>query len=137
MHSNSGACLGCAKIFNKYPGFHEPLKDWFFEVQSKIPTFHISCAGRGQIDQDAAFSRRASNAHWLESAHNFNAAFDTFFMIDGKYCVDENFYEEIKPLLTVLINWYGWPEAKFRETPHFEWTTWRDLVKDGRLTAVE
>jgi hypothetical protein len=95
MHSNSGNCLGCAKIFNKYDGFYEPLKDWFFKIQAKYPDFHACCAGRGQVDQEAFFAKGASDAHWLSSAHNFNSAVDTFFLIDGNACFDGHLYNKI------------------------------------------
>lgn len=137
MHTNSGACLGCAKIFNAYPGFYAPLKEWFFNVQEKFPTFHISCAGRGRIEQEAAFHRGASSAHWLESAHSFNAAIDTFFQVNGNYSLDENLYEEIVKFIDPTIEWYGNPLAKFKELPHFQLRNWRDFVKNGQLRPVE
>jgi len=137
MHSNTGNCLGCAKIFNRYTGFYEPLKDWFFNVQLKQPAFHISCGGRGQIDQEAAFARGASNAHWLQSAHNYNCAIDTFFMIDGQYRLDADLFEQIAKELAPDIDWYGLPGSSFKEMPHFEIRNWLDLVKQGLLHPVE
>lgn len=127
MHTNNGSCLGCAKIFNRYPGFNKPLLEWFFNVQEKHPEFHTNCAGRGKIDQEACFDRGASKAHWLESAHNFNLAIDTFFQINGVYNVSKELYEPIVKDLPNFIDWYGRPDALFRETPHFQIKDWRRL----------
>jgi hypothetical protein len=136
-HINSGNCPACLSIFEKFPGFYEPLKNWFFDIQSKNPTFHISCAGRGQVDQEAAFARGASKAHWLQSSHNFNAAIDTFFLINGQYRLDHNFYDQIAPQIDGSIDWYGKPGSPFPERPHFEIANWRQLVADNTLKAVE
>lgn len=137
MHSNSGSCLGCAKIFNKYHGFYQPLRDWFFKVQEKYPEFHIACAGRGKIDQEACFSRKASNARYLESSHNYNAAIDTFFMVDGEYRLDDSLYSKIEQELIPEITWYGSKKAKFYEKPHFEVANWKELRDQGILKPVE
>lgn len=136
-HQNNGNCQGCLNIFQKYDGFYEPLQTWFFSIQKNNPSFHISCAGRGKIDQEACFSRGASKAHWLQSAHNFNCAVDTFFMIDGNYCLDVNLFDMVVQGLDENIEWYGKPDASFKERPHFEIKNWLQLKDSGVISLVE
>lgn len=114
-----------------------PLQLWFFDVQSKFPSFHVSCAGRGRIDQEACFARGASKAHYLQSAHSFNAAIDTFFQINGSYCLDANLYDAVAQLLEPHIDWYGKVGAEFPERPHFEVLGWQKLRVSGVLSPVE
>jgi len=137
MHTNDGNCAGCLSKINKYPYFYQPLKDWFFSVQKDTPTFHISDAGRGKIDQEMYFARGASDAHYGQSAHNYNCAIDTFFQIDGNYNLDASLYGNIATILPDTIKWYGSAYAKFKERPHFEWATWRDLALAGTIKLVE
>lgn len=137
LHTNNGSCLGCAKIFNKYPGFYKPLLEWFFNVQEKYPEFHVACAGRGKIDQETYFAKGASNARWLESSHNFNAALDSFFMVSGEYRLDDYLYAKIKEEITADIKWYGEKNAVFKEKPHFEVANWKELRDQRILKPVE
>lgn len=65
-------CLQCAKIFNRYPNVHAELRTWFEALQIENPDAHISSAGRGKIDQEVAFERGASKAHYGQSAHIFS-----------------------------------------------------------------
>jgi len=136
-HSNNGSCQKCLAIFNQYPGFYKSLQDWFFSVQEKFPSFHIACAGRGQVDQEAAFARGASKAHWLQSSHNFNAAIDTWFQVNGQYRLDSNLYDQIVGLIDPTIDWYGAAGAVFPERPHFEVKGWKAMADGGQIFPVE
>ncbi len=137
-HDLSGTCLGCAKIFNRYPEFHPGLRAWFEALQLKHPDAHISCAGRGKIDQEAAFQRRASRAHYGQSAHNFNAAIDLFELIDNSARWDVSWFKEVvAPNLTQDIQWYGMINAAYYELPHCELKGWNSLAKKGMLNLVE
>lgn len=142
-HQNTGRCLKCAAIFDRYPGFHAELRAWFEKLQSEVPEAHISEAGRGKKAQEDAFTRRASRAHWLQSSHNFNAALDIF-----KLGVDKAnkpvaeyprkwFNETVMPRLDKWLDWYGSPGSPFFELPHVQVRGWVKLVKDGTLKAVE
>lgn len=138
MHNNFDIqCPGCLARFSKYPGFYKPLQDWFFSMRVKDSRFHCADAGRGKIDQEAYFARGASNAHFGESAHNFNVAVDTFFQVDGNYCLDSALYLSLVAGLAPEINWYGIPGSPFKEIPHFEWGSWRTLRTTGVVTLVE
>ncbi len=136
-HDNSGACPHCLEIFNKFPGFDEDLMQWFKDAQKETPSFHIAEAGRGRIAQEQDFDRGLSKAHYGESAHNYNCAIDTFFMVSGKYSLDESLFRAIAIGLPSFIEWYGSPNAKFYERPHFEKTGWKELAESGLIFLVE
>lgn len=137
FHSNTGKCDGCQKIFDRYPGFYAPLKSWFELLQSQHPEAHISCAGRGQMDQEALFQKKATRARWKQSAHNYNCAID-LFELGGKNKSD--LYEKawfdsvVKPAVLrsqetcgVDLTWYGMPGSSFFELPHIEVKGWSSL----------
>lgn len=136
-HFNNGNCSGCLNVFNKYPSFYQPLQSWFFKVQASHPTFHVSCAGRGKIDQETCFSRKASNAHWLQSSHNYNCGIDTFFMINGEYRLDQNLYDVVVENIDENIDWYGKSGSSFPERPHFEIANWQQLRDSDIIKPVE
>lgn len=127
MHQNNGNCSGCDQIMNKYPGFSSILRNWVKQVQLRIPFFHVAEAGRGRIDQEKDFAKGASKAYWPESAHNHNAAVDTFFQIDGQYRLDESLYQQVLSYLTPEIEWYGSKGAVFYERPHFQLKGWQSM----------
>lgn len=138
MHQNTGCCLSCGKIFNAYPGFDVHLRNWFYDLQSDHPEAHVSCAGRGKISQEALFQRKASNAHYGESSHNFNVALDLFRLLDGKYDLSKEWFQTvIKPRLLKEFKWYGEDEAIFYELPHVEISNWRELAKSKLIFLVE
>lgn len=139
LHKNSGRCEQCAKIFNRYPGFHSGLRRWFEEFQAEHPEAHISCAGRGRFDQEAMVLKHASRAHYGKSSHNWNAAID-IFELQGDVA---NIYERawfdrvLAPEIPHWLNWYGSPGSVFFELPHIEVRAWRTLAQDGKLRLVE
>lgn len=138
-HANNGNCLKCEWVFSRYPGFYQPLKDWFKSFQSRHQEAHISCAGRGELDQEAAVINKVSRAHWGESAHNYNAAIDLFELRDGSTNIYErDWFENIlKPELQPFLNWYGAPGSPYNELPHVELKDWRNLVRVGALSLVD
>lgn len=136
-HENNGACLRCLEIFARFPHFNSDLFNWFLMIQAKFPDFHISEAGRGKIQQEQDFNEGESHAHWGESAHNYNCAFDSFFLINGKYTLEKILYDKISPEIPDFVNWYGMPTAVFYERPHFEKADWRELLKAGLVKLVE
>ena len=137
-HISSGSCPKCAELFEQYPHFYPPLRDWFEKVQAKHPKAHISCAGRGKVDQEVCFDRKASRAHWMQSSHNFGAAIDIFIMENGQATWPKDWFNNsLAPMLPDWVAWYGRPDAKFHELPHCEVVNWRDLVKLGDLKPVE
>ena len=138
-HENIQFCQQCMNIFNRYPGFNENLKSWFFSFKEIHKEMHISCAGRGEIDQEAAFLRGASKAKWGESSHNYNCAIDIFVMIPGNNSIYPRdwFNNVLGPAIPNFLNWYGQPGSPFYELPHIEVRGWKELVAQGIIKLVE
>lgn len=138
-HVNSGNCPKCEEIFARFPGFHSGLKKWFKELQVRVPSAHISCAGRGEVEQEAARLRGASRASFGKSAHNWNAAIDLFEMQGDSADLYELpwFKENIAPHIPDTLQWYGETGASFYELPHIEVRGWHELAKNGLLKIVE
>lgn len=138
-HENTGACAKCVEIFATYPEFYAPLQAWFVALQAQHPEVHISCAGRGQVDQEVCFERGASRAHWLQSSHNFNAAIDTFVLSGGVATWPTPWYDNViaPAIVGTPFSWYGAPGASFFELPHIEATDWKALAVAGTLQPVE
>lgn len=144
-HLNNGKCPKCEQIFNKYPGFHQGLKDWFQKVQVNNPEAHISGGGRGKLEQEEYFQKKTSKAHYGQSAHNANSACDIFKLHDnGAEWPKLWFAAVIKPAIdshnaaaTFKIKWYGAPGSAFYELPHIEVENWRELLKNNRIQLVE
>lgn len=124
----------------RYPGFLPVLWAWFSSLQAKVKDAHISCAGRGKAEQEACFKAGTSRAHWGESAHNYNAAFDLFRLTMGKLSYEVPWFREIiGPKIPKGFTWYGAPGSKFSELPHVELTNWKTLglplVDDEKKTS--
>ena len=136
-HLNDGACQHCLEIINRFPNFDAELLTWFLMVQAAFPDFHIAEAGRGRQLQDEDFAHGLSKASYGESAHNYNLAFDTFFLVDEKYSLDPKLYAALVPEIPDHIEWYGAQGAVFYERPHFEKRNWKYLRAQGLLKLVE
>lgn len=137
-HTNEAPCLSCIRLMNRYPDFYQPLRDWFQELQFRHPEVHLSCAGRGEMDQQALFNRGATKASFGHSAHNWNAALDLFQLKEGAYNLDLEWFEGvIVPSLNQDLQWYGRTDAPFSERPHVEWANWTELAHEGVLKKVE
>ena len=132
-HTNNGKCEKCQLIFDKFPGFHQGIREWFKQVQANHPETHISAAGRGKLEQEEYFNKKTSNAHYGQSAHNYNAAIDIFKLHDtGAEWPKTWFQAVIKPAIDAhnavanfKIKWYGEPGSKFYELPHCELAEWK------------
>lgn len=135
-HANDGACLKCAKIFDTYPDFNGMLRSWFKFLQARYPEAHISCAGRGRIDQEAAYARGASRAHYGESAHNYNCAIDIFVNRPGDIYPKDWFLDTLVHEIPTFVQW-GYEWKSFPEMPHLEVKNWKILKERGELQLVE
>ncbi|MCW3479718.1 M15 family metallopeptidase [Neisseriaceae bacterium JH1-16] len=97
----------------------------------------ITCTWRSSKEQDELYAQgrtkpgpRVTNARAGQSAHNFTIqnrpaarAFDVVPMVGGKPQWDANHphWQIMGRIGTELgLNWYGRPQAPFREFPHFE-----------------
>lgn len=137
MHKNDGSCAACREIYEKFPSFDLNLRNWFVITQAMFPEFHMAEAGRGRARQEEMFNAGRSRAHYGQSSHNYNCALDGFFLIDGKYNLDEANFLPVVADLPDIIEWYGAPGAKFFERPHFEKRSWRALRDGGLIQLVE
>lgn len=136
-HINTGHCLKCWELMERYPNFHEGLWKWFVVLQKAHPDAHISCAGRGRIDQERSYRSGYSRAHFGQSAHNYNAAIDLFRLTLAGLAYDVAWFRHtiadaveahnISPDRTFTINWYGSPGSRFFELPHLEVASWGAL----------
>ena len=146
-HINTGNCDKCEQILNTFPGFHAELKAWFKKTQQKVKDAHISCAGRGRSEQEAAFQSGASRAHYGESSHNFNCAIDVFRLTLTGASYDRPWFRDsigtavysnnADPARMVELKWYGMPGSKFLELPHIEVNDWKALAEQGLVKLVE
>lgn len=137
-HQNNGKCPKCLDIINKYPDFNKELKSWFVLLQAKHPEAHVSCAGRGKADQEAAFTAKASKARYGQSAHNYNCALDLFVILPKTDLYDKKWFNTvIEPAIPYSLNWYGAKGSKFFELPHVEVRDWRRLVAQNLAALVE
>ena len=139
-HTNDGRCKKCQEIMDTFPGFYQPLREWFTETQLLyLPEVHVSEAGRGEEKQEADFKAKTSKAHYGQSAHNYNCALDLFELATGPTDIynEKWFKEKLAPVLSIEIDWYGRPGSVFRELPHIEHKGWKDLVASGELKLVE
>lgn len=143
-HINNGECDKCDLLFRRYANFHPGLRLWFRSLQFQNPDAHVSCAGRGMADQEAAFRAGWSRARWKKSAHNYNVALDLFRLTQFGLAYDVPWFRDIvgkavdKHNLDTkkefAIKWYGAPNSKFFELPHVEVDGWPSL---GTLVLVE
>lgn len=145
-HLNNGKCPHCAEIFDKYPGFHPGIRAWFEALQKKQPMAHISCAGRGQTDQELFFRQGTSKAHYGQSAHNFNAAVDIFRLtLTGADYNRDFFRDVVGGAVTThnanpnnfILTWFGFPHSPYFELPHVELANWKELSLAAELKLVE
>ena len=136
-HVNTGNCEKCDQIFNRYPGFHQGLRNFFKNLQKNNPEAHISCAGRGRKDQEKFYKSGASRAHYGQSAHNVNMALDVFKLHHtGADWSTEWFIHTLGKAIEshntntedFKIKWYGTPGSKFLEYPHCEVENWKNVT---------
>lgn len=141
IHSGKQSrCKKCDEIFDRYEGFNEELREWFNLCRNDIRNIHISCAGRGRKDQEDCFDRGRSNAHYGQSAHNYNMAIDVFFVDEvGAYSLDKKYFDELLSNHPIdgKFEWFGRPGSPYKEMPHIQVLNWKDKVKVNSLPLVE
>jgi hypothetical protein len=131
-HVNTGACPKCLEIISKYPGFDSSLADWFKSFQLVNRDSHISCAGRGKVEQEADFDKDVSDAHWTESPHNYNGALDFFRLTQaGGAIFDRPWYLAVlAPAAKKAGFVWGGDWIHRKDYPHVEIV---DFKKNGKL----
>ncbi len=125
-HINNGNCPKCDEIFDRYAGFDAGLRSWFKALQACVKDAHVACAGRGAEEQETAFKKGTSRAHFGESAHSYNLAIDIFKLhATGAEWPRSWFDAHIAPALTADLEWYGAKGAAFFELPHIQIKNWK------------
>lgn len=136
-HDNSGDCQKCEKIFNKYPGFNNDLKNWFKFLQCNYPEAHIMCAGRNEKEQEYLYKYKSSMNRYGQSAHNYNAAIDIFRMHNGKFNIDKEWFNDVVlKNINDKINWHGLKGDEKYNIQHIELKNWRELKTQRILKLV-
>lgn len=137
-HINNGDCPKCDEIFDKDPNFHAGLRAWFKSLQSTNVDAHISCATRGEAEQNRVFKAGYSRAVWGQSAHNYGMAIDIFRQTQQGTSYDTTWFRQVvgeavqkwnKENHEFRINWYGAPGTRYFELPHCEVMGWIGHVK--------
>ena len=132
-HQNlHGPCPACDALLDLYPGFHVGLREWFNSVRFKFFDAHVSCGGRGRVEQEALFLRRATHAHYGKSAHNYNLALDLWRLdpnVENHYSLDLYWFERLFAAFPLgdAFTWYGAPGSPFKELPHIQVAQWYNL----------
>lgn len=123
---------------DKFPGLDVNLRSWFILLQAKYAEVHVSCAGRGFLEQEVKKAEGRSNASYGKSAHNYNCAIDIFLISPGKDMYDKNWFNGVlAPEIPPFLNWYGTPGSAYPELPHIEVRDWKDKLSSGKITLVE
>ena len=101
----------------------------------------VTCTIRSLAEQDALYAQGrtmpgpiVTNAKAGQSAHNWGLAIDVVPMVNGKpeWNGHDLVWQEIGRLGQKRgMVWYGAPESKFHEMPHFEMPNWREIA-NGR-----
>lgn len=137
-HQNNGNCPKCKELFDAFPNFDKKVRGWFILFQAKHPEAHISCAGRGFKEQEDKKLSGNSNAHYGQSAHNYNCAIDLFVQLPNVNLYDKDWFKKtVAAEVPYFLNWYGTPDAAYPELPHIELREWRGLKSAGQIALVE
>lgn len=125
-HSNDPVCTRCNKIMEEADS---DLVYWFFIMRSEFIDLHVSCAWRGEHDQNFYFKTGKSKVQWPNSKHNVmengspcSKAIDVFRLKNGMAEFRFEYYKQVSDFLksqNAPILWGG-DFKKFKDGPHFE-----------------
>lgn len=117
--------------------FRPKALDFIEKVKAAGIDMIVTSAWRSSIEQAALYAQGRSapgpivtNAKAGQSAHNFGFAIDVVPLINGKcdwQCHDLVWQEIGKIGRSCGLEWYGAPEAKFPEYPHFQLPNWESF----------
>jgi peptidoglycan LD-endopeptidase CwlK len=94
----------------------------------------VTCAYRGQAEQEAAFNNHTSMAHWLQSPHNYMSALAVDVVPWPTLWSDQNKLKELGGIVKIKaidlgidISWGGdW--SGFKDLPHYELKLWKQMI---------
>lgn len=125
-HSNGG-CEKCKEFLTQ---LNKELASYASDILARFPDCHISCAFRGEAEQNQAFKNGKSRLKWPNSKHNVmkdglpcSEAIDLFQLSDlGTAIFNRDYYKTIFNFIKenqLPIAWGGlW--VTFKDNPHFE-----------------
>lgn len=132
-HKHGERCPKCEQMLE---GAHPKMREWFLRyLKPCFPEAHISCAYRGEEDQERAFREGKSKARFGKSPHNAidesgnpcSRALDIFVLSeDGKHALfPKAWYKDLFDLCVVdgaiKITWGG-NFKTLGDANHFELT---------------
>lgn len=101
----------------------------------------VTCTSRTNAEQDALYAQGrttsgaiVTNARAGQSAHNYGLAIDIVPVVNGKpdWNGGDAVWQQIGNLGQARgLEWYGAPDAVFKELPHFQVPNWRSLIPTG------
>lgn len=125
-HLNNGECPKCAEILKDAC---EELSQFARNLQKQHPEGHVSCAYRGEADQNRAFDLGHSKARFGQSPHNFKPALaiDWFRLTQaGGAAFDRPWYiATLMPAVRAAGLVSGGDFRSFKDFPHVEVKDWK------------
>lgn len=126
------------KIEDLHPDLQPLFSEFLRRCQAAGLDILVTCTYRSNDEQNRLYAQgrngvpgaRVTNAKGGQSAHNFTIkdkpaarAFDIVPLVNGKPMWDDKhpaWKEAGRIGMELGLNWYGRPQAPFREMPHFE-----------------
>jgi len=127
-HLNIDVCSKCEEIMAKCK--NEELLNFYKQFRKDHKDAHVSCCYRGEKEQEEAFLKGTSKAHFGQSAHSYALALDWFRITQsGGASFDAFWYKSfLKPASVAAgLVWGG--DWSFKDLPHVELKNWKELAK--------
>jgi peptidoglycan L-alanyl-D-glutamate endopeptidase CwlK len=129
--------MASRNLTDLYPAMQPVCRDFLARAAHADIDVLITCTWRSSAEQDALYAQGRSQpgpivtrARGGQSAHNYMLngkpaakAFDVVPIVNGKPMWDEKHpaWQALGKIGTELgLDWYGRPDAKFHEMPHFQ-----------------
>ncbi len=121
---------------------HSDLQKLFNEV-IKQADCTIECGYRNKEDQEKAFNKGNSKAHWGSSFHNYQPALAVDCTPYPSRWSDEKKLKDLGALVKIIAIdigikiKYGGDWQNFKDLPHYELTEALDIIKKGESKLGE
>ncbi len=129
--------MASRKITDLHPSLQPICNEFLLRAEDEGVDVLITCTYRSNEEQEALYAQgrtvagaRVTNARGGQSSHNFKLngkpaakAFDVVPLVNGKPMWDAKHpsWQALGKIGVELgLDWYGLPDAKFRESPHFQ-----------------
>lgn len=129
MHVNSPLCPSCEE---KLKTAHPTLMSFAKTFRTANLDAHVSCSTRSKEDQEAAFAKGTSKAHYGQSAHDFTPALalDWFRLTQANGASFDSvwFKDKLAPAARTAGLVWGGDFRSIHDLPHVELSNWKALV---------